>query len=267
MDMVNMIIILFVFFGPMLGIFAALIQVDSKRDSLDDSEWNVGNDVIEENAKQFVMNEDETIIAVLGTNYMEQYLKNELKIPMFCILTNCACYINRQEDIKYKNLRIEIQEIKKIKKKESFNSIWFLFSVVVLLIGIIFMLGDIPIFVLFWVLFFYGLTLFLKDRKPRLLIKSNKETFEFFETQYGKREMVNFREKIMELHEKVLMEKRLQDKKVYVEMVSQDTNKDISKIEELTKLSQLYEKNLINKEDFERLKNELLENSAIKNNK
>ena len=258
---------------------------EGKDSPLDDSQWENDKGKLFASVQKFAGSKDEKILGILGGMYIEELLKKNTSDHGFCMLTDKAFYfIGNVFQKKYvitrrirMQRRINANEMKGIKVGAIYSnrliiclvSMVLLFGAYVkvfksiitqLLLNIIDTEAEYPqIIILCLVAGFlaiiigivYCIANLITTRRTKICLEFTSETISFPVTELGRREIKEFYKCIG----------KVQNMYSYVYPGEKEANDLIpgkDKVERLKELSSLYGQQLIEQEEFEKLKREII---------
>ena len=259
----------------------------------DDSKWNINYDSLRENLRRFVSNKNEKIETVLGKANALKLLNSNINKAGFCILSDKAFYfVGRVYQKKWifsfrSNIqhRIPITEMKGIKVGTVHRFEMFLFgfiSVVVLiaeikrgawmwnhedLVEVVNRMSSCAPFgsiaeygLVFGIILALILSVSLVKRTT-VCIELDKITVNFFVCELGKQEIKDFYRIVSDMqNNEIFVHQNMNVSQENANQVNVNpVNESFDRVTKLTELSQLYEKGLLQQEEFERLKSEIIE--------
>lgn len=265
---------------------------------LNDSNWVFNINEIHAKLRNFINNDNETIISLLGIKYAEELLYRTIPSSGFCFMTERAIYflgnIYRKkfffflkDNVQHK---INLSELKAIKTEKLYNIRFILFTpyifyrfiyMIRLITGVVqenyeydwisrYLNGETSILKIYFVisilvgpfvLFFalvYGIANLILNTRTLVSIECTSDTFSFPVDVLGEMEIKTFYKDISKIQRNV---KNEVPQKNNVSQYQSEQLRGNSKVESLKELSKLYEQELISPKEFERLKKEILEDT------
>lgn len=260
---------------------------DGKNEPIDDSKSKIDMERMKAGLRQFIGNNQEQIVGILG----QQYITNNIKNYGFCFLTDKAYYFignvfQKKHYFTWKSNiqhRIVINEMKGIKIKNfcPLRTIGFaLYTVYSLYWNVKFIflgasvgyydmetLSDfdgvciyISMFsiVIYFFCIIYGIVNLLFKRKTMIDIEFTTQIMRFPVSVLGKKEIKDFYKSVSQTQETVSNVINADNSKSIERTYAEPNGKGESKVEALAELSKLYEQNIIGQEEFEKLKKEII---------
>lgn len=257
---------------------------NSKNTPIDDSKSQIDMEGIKQKLKQFMGNNQEQIIGVLG----KQYVINDKKNQGFCFLTDKAYYfignvLQKKSLFTWKSNiqhRVVASEMKGIKIKNMYPIETILFSIYTVFIlywniKFIFILADteaelvntgdkvctvtsgVGIFIYFLCII-YGVGEIFLRRKTTIDIIFTTQTMRFPVGALGKKEIKDFYKSVSYSQETISSTVTSDNGPRLESTYDQSKNTGKNKVEALAELSKLYEQGMIGQEEFEKLKEEII---------
>lgn len=226
--------------------------------------------------EKFFIEPTEKLVAVLGSNYIENYLMRDITAKGFAIVSDKRVYYKGKHYEKGKNnilkftntINDQVVDLKDITgtEYEMTKNSWmdilsniFLFVFVISLVLAVGELGIIPIivFLLSFINFIGFWVAYKMTEKNTFWILYSNGAIGVNSAWYSKTEIEQF-QKQLRLAKDYFDENKTQT--MIIKTEKQTTSKTVSSIaDELTKLGKLLKDGLISKEEYDRLKTDLLE--------
>lgn len=271
------------------------IKINSKKlkdTPQDDSNWNINYDNLKSALRKFVSNRNEEIVAVLGKVNAQTLLNSNINNVGFCILSDKAFYFvgkvwQKKGIFSFKSNiqhRIPITEMKGIKVGTLHRFGMFLLGIISMFVltgqirlfawlvthedmveafdrvsrndsfsvpfGRIAEFGGMFVIPIALVVMVYYIAQALLVKRTTVCIEMNGLTVNFLVGELGKQEIKDFYRDIS-----IMQNDRIST--TQNANVSQ-VNVNVDKVGKLTELSHLYEQGLLQQEEFERLKKEII---------
>ena len=265
----------------------------SRNSPLNDNEWNFTHEILEHQLRRFITNTQEIIVSVLGKNNIQKIIDTSTNKNGFCILTNKAFYfVGKVFHTKYflpfkSNVqhRINASEIKGVKVIKQYNA----YAIIALLISIFLtcrliqgffiviplldsgyyttigfkILGidfeDYGLIAMCIALLFVLVSLFMSIiqlcfyRLLVVVLEFDKYSYRFPVNILGEQEIKDFYKAVSQIQENVSS-----DINSNMQANVTQTSNSKNKVESLSEISQLLEKGIINQEEFDKLKSDIL---------
>ena len=275
---------MFTFFlwSVLLCVFVIGILINRKKlkdTPQDDSNWNINYDNLTSALRKFVSNRNEEIVAILGKVNAQTLLNSNINNVGFCILSEKAFYFvgkvwQKKGIFSFKSNiqhRIPITEMKGVKIGTLHRFEIFLLGIISMFvliaqiraftwlvthedmfeaIGRIAELGGFFAIIIALVMTVYYIAQALLVKRTTVCIEMNGLTVNFLVCELGKQEIKDFYRDLSTMQNDRISAPQNAN-------VSQ-VNVNTDKVGKLTELSQLYEKGLLQQEEFERLKKEII---------
>lgn len=275
---------MFTFFlwSVLLCVFVIGILINRKKlkdTPQDDSNWNINYDNLTSALRKFVSNRNEEIVAILGKVNAQTLLNSNINNVGFCILSEKAFYFvgkvwQKKGIFSFKSNiqhRIPITEMKGVKVGTLHRFEIFLLGIISMFvliaqiraftwlvthedmleaIGRIAGLGGFFAIIIALVMTVYYIAQALLVKRTTVCIEMNGLTVNFLVCELGKQEIKDFYRDLSTMQNDRISAPQNAN-------VSQ-VNVNTDKVGKLTELSQLYEKGLLQQEEFERLKKEII---------
>lgn len=284
----------FTLWGILLFVFVIGIIINKKKlkdTPQDDSNWNTDYDELKNALRKFVSNKNEEVVAILGKVSAIKLLNSNINNVGFCILSDKAFYFvgrvyQRKGIFSFRSNiqhRIPITEMRGIKVGTIHRFEMFLFGIIsaFVIIGEIKIIADllayadeigedvvvavaaigsllvIPIALVMMV---YYIAQALLVKRTTVCIELNGLTVNFLVCELGIQEIKDFYRDVSKMqNDRISVPQNDRISVLQSEHVSQ-VNIGSEKVSKLTELSHLYEQGMLQQEEFERLKSEIINN-------